>query len=114
MKLITISIAACLIAACDKQQTTTGDPAEENSSKTGGVTAVTTGEAKEPCCSKHPSPEALEPSESSIYQIESVWQDDTGTDRQLKSLGGRVQVISMGYSTCQFACPRLLAGGFRR
>ena len=109
MKLTILSIVVCLFAACDKQQKTTDVPDSEPATKTEAVATVTTGGEKKACCSDHPSPEAVEASEDSIYQIESTWKDDTGAERQLKSLGGRVQVITMGYSTCKFACPRLLA-----
>ena len=64
---------------------------------------------KKACCSEHPSPEATEASNDSIYQIDSIWRDQANHERNLKSLAGRVQVVTMGYSTCQFACPRLLA-----
>lgn len=112
MKLTTLCIAACLLTACGKKQPATGEapstPAAEEAATEEATTVATEAEEK-PCCSGHAAPEAAEASEDSIYQIESVWKDDTGADRQLKSLGGRVQVITMGYSTCKFACPRLLA-----
>ena len=108
MKLIPFYIIVCLLTACEKQNHSADVPDKEPAIKT-EITTVTTGSEKEPCCSAHPSPEAAEASEDSIYRIESTWKDDTGAERKLKSLSERVQVISMGYSTCKFACPRLLA-----
>ena len=64
------------------------------------------------CCSSHPTLPAAEIetiSEDSIYQLESAWKDQTGKDRDLKSLAGKIQVLTMGYTTCKYACPRLLA-----
>ncbi len=109
MKIITLSMTAFLFVACEKNKETSGAPDTTPTTNKEAVTTVTSGGEKEACCPEHPTPAALEASENSIYQIESIWQDDTGTDRQLKSLGGRVQVVSMGYSTCKYACPRLLA-----
>ncbi|MFK7910433.1 MAG: SCO family protein [Akkermansiaceae bacterium] len=109
MKIILLCMTVCLFAACEKQTKTTGSTEKNPANKTESVTTVTAEEEKKACCSEHPSPAAVEATEDSIYQIESVWKDDAGSDRKLKSLGGRVQVISMGYSTCKYACPRLLA-----
>ncbi|MGB0774965.1 MAG: SCO family protein, partial [Akkermansiaceae bacterium] len=66
-------------------------------------------EEKGACCSEHDELAAGEVSEDSIYQLDATWKDDTGSERKLKSLGGKIQVITMGYSTCKFACPKLLA-----
>lgn len=86
---------ACLLSACDQE------PKQEVS---------TSEEAETPaCCSEEPALEATAASEDSIYQLESRWKDAGGTERPLSSLGGNIQVVSMGYTTCQYACPRLLA-----
>ena len=48
--------------------------------------------------------------EGSLHDLESQWQDQDATAGTLTDhLGGKLQVISMGYSTCKFACPALLA-----
>lgn len=52
---------------------------------------------------------ALQPSEHSLYQIESTWQNQDGETAPLSQLAGRPQIVAMAYTTCQFACPRLLA-----
>jgi protein SCO1/2 len=45
----------------------------------------------------------------SLYNLTSEWKDQSNTSRTLSSLKGRVQVLTMGYTTCQYACPRLFA-----
>lgn len=49
-----------------------------------------------------------EPTDMSLYNVESRWLDRTGAERTLRSLAGRVQVVAMVYTNCAFACPRLL------
>lgn len=51
----------------------------------------------------------LEPSEHSLYQVESLWENQDGDTAPLSQLAGRPQFVAMAYTTCQFACPRLLA-----
>lgn len=108
MKLTTLVLTSCLFAACSKQKETTDAPEKETADKTEEVATVTTGEELKPCCSDE-APAAIEVSAESIYQVTSEWQDATGEKRDLKSIGGFVQVVTMGYTTCQYACPRLLA-----
>ena len=106
MKRSLILIAACCLTACEqkKQETTI-----EKKAPSAEPTAAVTPEKEKSCCSAHPAPKAVAASDESIFQITSKWQDDNGTNITLDSLSGKVQVISMGYSTCKFACPRLLA-----
>ena len=91
MKIVAILLTLCLFTACTTTNTT--DSAEKPSA----------------CCATHPELKPENASAESIYQITSTWQDDQGKKRTLSSLAGRVQVVTMGYSTCKFACPRLLA-----
>lgn len=65
--------------------------------------------AKKSCCSGAAAPAASEVGEESIYQLSSIWRDDSGKKRLLKSLTGKIQVVTMGYSSCKYACPQLLA-----
>ncbi|MFW5951811.1 MAG: SCO family protein [Gemmatimonadota bacterium] len=51
---------------------------------------------------------AAEPSDFSVYHVESTWTDQTGTERPLRSLAGRVQVVAMVYTSCAYACPRIM------
>ena len=62
-----------------------------------------------PCCANHPKLAAGEISDSSIYQIDSSWKNQAGSQVKLASLNGKIQVVTMGYSKCEYACPRLMA-----
>jgi len=108
MKLTALLLTGCIFAGCSKQKETTDAPADEPTTATEEVATVTTGEEKKSCCSDE-APAAVEVSTESIYQVASQWQDATGKKRDLKSIGGFVQVVTMGYTTCKYACPRLLA-----
>lgn len=48
------------------------------------------------------------PTDFSIYHQASTWLDQTGAERQLSSLEGRVQVVAMLYTNCSVACPRIM------
>lgn len=45
----------------------------------------------------------------SVYQLESTWHDKDGKEVKLSSLPGKIRVLAMGYTSCQYACPRILA-----
>jgi protein SCO1/2 len=45
----------------------------------------------------------------SLYHLDAAWLDQHGNQRQLASLGGRVQVVAMVYTNCGYACPRIVA-----
>jgi len=49
------------------------------------------------------------PSAHSLYQIESIWESQTGESARLSQLAGRHQLVAMAYTSCEYACPRLLA-----
>lgn len=51
---------------------------------------------------------ADEPSDFSIYHAGSFWTDQSGTERQLESLRGKVRVVAMVYTSCAYACPRII------
>jgi protein SCO1 len=51
---------------------------------------------------------ADEPADFSIYHSESVWTDQHGEPRPLASLAGRIQVVGMVYTSCGYACPRMI------
>jgi len=48
-------------------------------------------------------------SELSIYQLPEKWTTQNGEDIELKQLRGNVLVVVMIYTSCQAACPRLVA-----
>jgi protein SCO1/2 len=45
----------------------------------------------------------------SIYNLPSTWTTQNGNDIELKDLKGEVLVMVMIYTSCQAACPRLVA-----
>lgn len=53
--------------------------------------------------------EAGEPSEGSIYHLESSWKNRHGRSVTLDTLRGSIQLIAMVYTHCEHACPRILA-----
>lgn len=50
-----------------------------------------------------------EPTEESIYNVSSTWLNRYGHKVTLDSLRGKVQVVAMVYTSCEYACPRILA-----
>ncbi|HSI90837.1 MAG TPA: SCO family protein [Adhaeribacter sp.] len=75
-------------------------------------------EPKDACCVKPATAgaagtkSAFDPatvSDISLYNLESDWQDQTGKERQLSQFGGKIQLVSMIYTSCGYACPRLVA-----
>lgn len=43
--------------------------------------------------------------DASIYQLDSTWTRSDGTKVQLSSLRGKVRVLAIFYSSCEYACP---------
>ncbi len=52
---------------------------------------------------------ALRPSPESLYQVESIWTNQSGASAPLGRLAGKPQLVAMAYTHCEYACPRLLA-----
>lgn len=50
-----------------------------------------------------------QPSAHSIFHVESLWENQSRERFPLNQLGGRIQVVAMVYTSCQYACPRILA-----
>jgi protein SCO1/2 len=45
----------------------------------------------------------------SIYQLDAVWTDDTGRPLKLAELRGRPVVLAMFFTSCGYACPRIVS-----
>src|SRR5690606_32978143 len=45
----------------------------------------------------------------SIYQLPSIWKTQSGDEITFEDLKGDVLVVVMIYTSCQSACPRLVA-----
>lgn len=52
---------------------------------------------------------AMHPSDRSLFQVTSKWTTQSGEAVALSRLAGRPQLISLAYTNCQYACPRILA-----
>ncbi|MEX0647140.1 MAG: SCO family protein [Balneolaceae bacterium] len=59
--------------------------------------------------SDHSSMEAGQPSDHSIYHAGSTWLNRNNEEIGLESLRGKIQVVAMVYTHCDFACPRIIA-----
>lgn len=59
------------------------------------------------CCAKE-LPAATGLTDGSLYQVDSTWTNDAGAALKLSSLGGRPQVMTMFFASCQFTCPVLV------
>ncbi len=53
--------------------------------------------------------ESGEATDESIYNVSSTWKNRHGRELMLNNLQGKVQVVAMLYTHCEFACPRILA-----
>ena len=60
------------------------------------------------CCSTNIPASTNQLTGSSLYQVESVWTSDHGREFKLSQLRGRVQIVTMFFSSCQYACPILV------
>ena len=49
--------------------------------------------------------EELPLTDLSLYQVESVWTNDAGEKIKLPRLRGQVQVVTMFFASCAYACP---------
>ncbi|HLT46218.1 MAG TPA: SCO family protein [Rubricoccaceae bacterium] len=46
--------------------------------------------------------------EASLYQVEAAWTSDAGTPAALADFRGTPVVLTMGYTSCGYACPMLV------
>lgn len=51
----------------------------------------------------------IAPSDESLFQTESLWENEDAESDTLAQLAGRPQIVAMAYTSCEYACPRLLA-----
>lgn len=60
-------------------------------------------------CCEHKEEASIPAAANSLYQLDATWTDQNGKEFKLADLKGRPVLITMGYATCKFACPRLAA-----
>jgi protein SCO1/2 len=58
-------------------------------------------------CAVHAA--GIGPGRGSVYQLESIWHDQNGREVKLADLAGKIRILAMGYTSCQYACPRIMA-----
>lgn len=97
-KLIVLTILTFILFSCAQKSSEKQDNAEESMSM-------------EMDHSAHADMQmgANTPSDESIYNVSSLWKNRDGKEITLKELSGKVQVVAMVYTHCEYACPRILA-----
>lgn len=58
---------------------------------------------------QHDTPAAATASTGSLYVLDQSWTDQTGNVVHLADLAGRPRVVAMAYTSCVYACPRIIA-----
>jgi formylglycine-generating enzyme required for sulfatase activity len=46
---------------------------------------------------------------TTLYEIPGRWTDQSGAEVDLASLAGKPRILSMGFTRCNYACPRIFA-----
>lgn len=70
------------------------------------LTLAADAEKKAPCCAEK---EASAKAAGSVYQLDAKWTNQHGEEVKLSDYKGRPVLLTMGYASCQNACPRLAA-----
>lgn len=98
-------LTAGLIGACGSSGQGRGEASDAESAVHGSGGHHGGADAHE----MHAAGEPLgDPTDYSIYHLAASWTDQHGEARHLGSLAGRVQVVTMIYTHCGYACPRIL------
>ena len=97
-----IVLLGLLLAPCGCEHQ--GPP--NNSSDPNSPSPASSGES-ESCCQEVAQTEPLP--DTSIYQLESRWRDQRNRNRGLADFRGRVQIAGMIFTTCEYACPRIMS-----
>lgn len=85
-----------------------------------GFTACQAVEEEDSCCTKPVAETGLTDktttaswvgglTDMSVYNLETDWQNQDGKTLKLEDLQGKIQLVSMVYTSCGYACPRLVA-----
>lgn len=60
-----------------------------------------------PCCAE--DPETVEIGQDSVYQLTCSWTDQDGKPHQLREFAGKLQIVAMVFTHCEYACPMTMA-----
>lgn len=63
---------------------------------------------KHSCCSAE-TPEKEKFSDKSLYQLDAKWTTQDGKKIQLSQFKGKIPVLAMVYTSCTYACPRIVS-----
>ncbi len=69
--------------------------------------ALLAAEPLPPCC--RPALPAGQPTDQSLYLLDSKWTSDVGRQIKLGVLRGRPQIVAMFFTHCEYACPILVS-----
>jgi protein SCO1/2 len=61
------------------------------------------------CCAASQAATAAAYSDRSIYQLDATWTTDAGQPFKLGELRGRPVVLAMFFTSCGYACPRIVS-----
>jgi protein SCO1 len=88
-------VAANLIAGCSEQDSACcSKPAESALEHTGAPLKASL---------------AAHTTEMSLYNLDAEWTNQHGEQLQLEALKGKIQMVAMIYTGCDYACPRIIA-----
>jgi protein SCO1/2 len=64
-----------------------------------------------PCCPAPvaPAEESGGPPDASLYHLDATWHDQDGVAVKLADLSGSPVIMTMVFTNCAFACPRIVA-----
>jgi protein SCO1/2 len=102
LKTTIILISLALAGACDSGHDSRNSSGEQNDHDAHSNVAA----------HKHDGHDSMphdEPTEMSLYHLTTQWITQEGETVTLQDLKGKVQVMAMVYTTCQYACPRIVA-----
>jgi protein SCO1/2 len=102
LKTTIIVIAFALAVSCDSARDSRNSSGEQK--ENGGQANEVTHKHAD-----HDSMSHDKPTDMSLYNLTSQWKNQKGEMVTLQDLKGKVQVLAMIYTTCQFACPRIVA-----
>ena len=78
----------------------------DHSFKNVNSTGVMDDKEKKSCCSHNMDSEKI--SENSVYQLESVWKNESNKEIKLSDFKGKNVVIAMIFANCTYACPIII------
>ncbi len=74
-----------------------------------GVSLISAADAQEEDAAQKLTLSPADPAEGSVYDLDSRWKTQEGEELALKDLQGKVRIVAMGYTSCKYACPRIIA-----